>query len=103
MDPSILVMWNDMLCIGGQIACDKLNSSKKRSSMFNSFSVCRMRNPKNMIAWGIFSSLSDYARGVKDINLCLLCYHGLHAMLTSLHWDINKARGYVHAARYHAL
>ena len=59
-----------------------------------------MKNPQKVMSWAIASSLSDYARGIKDISLRSLCYHGSHVSSASLRRYISSMRDYMHSSRF---
>ena len=69
------------------------------SLLFNYFPLSRMRNPRKMTDWAMCSTLSDYARGMKDVTLRSMSYFGTHVSSSCVRKYISDLRMQIRAER----
>ena len=76
-----------------------LDTKQEHSLLFNYFSTFRMQNPQKLVSWAVASSMADYARGIEDVSLTALSYHGSHVSASTVKQYITKWRSYIHETR----
>ena len=67
-----------------------LDNKQELSLIFNCFAIWRMHSPQKLVSWAVASTISDYARSMKDISLHSLSYHGTHDSASSVRQYISK-------------